>query len=430
MPLSEYADWWDGEKRQSEKILNDWVQDNPQWWVVFLATGAQTSMDLGAGFVDVLRLGEGAAKGGVTGWGQDGLRVLMLLGPLARAGGVASRFLTPLLRSGNLRVAVQVAGVDGPCTFQAVNNAVAIMRGKNLFVTVADMARGMGTNLSKLKLGAGGLYELSAWIDELVPFLRQAGVRVKEVGGLTQVEQVVALAQRETGPVIFAIRTTVRNGAGATEEILHSVIAMRTPTGAVQFADYGGKFVRSLPELVKNLGYGTPTTAIELLQSGSSAAIIDGARLTGEFAMKLTRFAIVLEGLAAIQTTENGVEMAVPANLAAADAPRKEEKTPTPAVVVKGSFDAYKSRVNGRPVIRLPEMVITAGKPVAPQADWLTGVQFRLNALGFGAGPVDGIIGPLTRRAVRRFQQTYPPLAVDEIPGPRTQAKLVEICGY
>src|SRR5262249_46655436 len=147
--------------------------------------------------------------------------------------------------------------------------------------------------------------------DELVPFLRRAGMRVKEVKGLTGLDEVTALAQKETGPVIFAIRTTVRNAAGATEEILHSVIAMRTPGGAVRFADYGGKFVGSLRQLVENLGYGSPVCDIKLLQSGSSATIINGATLTGEWAIKLAKGAfIVMEGVAAIETNENGVEFA------------------------------------------------------------------------------------------------------------------------
>ena len=41
---------------------------------------------LGAGFVDVLRFGQGVAEGGVKGVGEDALRLLMLLGPLGRAG--------------------------------------------------------------------------------------------------------------------------------------------------------------------------------------------------------------------------------------------------------------------------------------------------------------------------------------------------------
>jgi len=60
----------------------------------------------------------------------------------------------------------------------------------------------------------------------------------------------------------------------------------------------------------------------------------------------------------------------------------------------------------------------------------LTGVQYRLNALGFGAGPVDGILGPLTRKAALTFQRSYLPLKMDGIPGPKTQARLSQICGY
>ena len=63
MALSSLADWWDRQKLDSEKILTDWVQENPQWWAIAVAGTVQTTMDLGAGFVDVLRFGEGAAQG-------------------------------------------------------------------------------------------------------------------------------------------------------------------------------------------------------------------------------------------------------------------------------------------------------------------------------------------------------------------------------
>ncbi|HEY5796714.1 MAG TPA: peptidoglycan-binding domain-containing protein, partial [Bosea sp. (in: a-proteobacteria)] len=129
----------------------------------------------------------------------------------------------------------------------------------------------------------------------------------------------------------------------------------------------------------------------------------------------------------AIETNE-GVDLAAPVVVAATSVPAKQD--PAPPEVVKGSFDAFKERKQGRTVIRLPEMVIKAGGKAAPRAEWLTGVQFRLNALGFGAGPVDGIKGPKTTKAVRSFQKTYPPLKIDGIPGPRTQEKLVEICGF
>jgi hypothetical protein len=421
MPLSELADWWDSQKRQSEAILTEWVQDNPQWWAVAIAGTVQTTMDLGAGFVDVLRFGEGMAQGGIKGFGKDLLRLLVILGPLGRAGGMVSR----LVHLSRLRLAMQVGAVDGPCTFQAVNNAMSILKGTNLFVTVDDMAAAMGKSLPELTK-TGNIYELAAWIDDLVGLIR-GSARVKEVMGLTDLRQVVALAERESGVAIFAIRTTVKTAAG-TEELRHSVIAVRNATGAVRFADYGGKFVNSLDQLITNLGYGAPIKT-ELLQSGMNAAVIDGMKLTGEYAATLARGAfLVLEGITAIETRENGVEFAVPVAVTATNAPAKQD--PAPTEVIKGSFDAFKARKAGKPVIRMPEVVIKAGRRAAPRADWLTGVQFRLNALGFGAGPVDGIIGPRTLRAVYAFQKAYPPLRIDGIPGPRTQGMLVEICGY
>lgn len=55
----------------------------------------------------------------------------------------------------------------------------------------------------------------------------------------------------------------------------------------------------------------------------------------------------------------------------------------------------------------------------------MTGIQARLNNLGYSCGAVDGIIGPLTRASLRSFQEDHG-LKVDGIPGPITQGKLKE----
>ena len=57
-----------------------------------------------------------------------------------------------------------------------------------------------------------------------------------------------------------------------------------------------------------------------------------------------------------------------------------------------------------------------------------TGVQARLNNLGYNTGPVDGIVGPRTTDAIREFQEKYS-LTVDGIAGPETRGKLVEVHG-
>lgn len=58
----------------------------------------------------------------------------------------------------------------------------------------------------------------------------------------------------------------------------------------------------------------------------------------------------------------------------------------------------------------------------------LRGVQARLNNIGFYAGPVDGLWGSQTRRAVRRFQAAGS-LQVDGLVGPKTREALLEAYG-
>jgi hypothetical protein len=57
-----------------------------------------------------------------------------------------------------------------------------------------------------------------------------------------------------------------------------------------------------------------------------------------------------------------------------------------------------------------------------------SGIQARLSNLGYPCGSIDGIIGPLTRAAVRQFQDDNN-LTVDGIAGPITQKKLKELHG-
>jgi N-acetylmuramoyl-L-alanine amidase len=57
-----------------------------------------------------------------------------------------------------------------------------------------------------------------------------------------------------------------------------------------------------------------------------------------------------------------------------------------------------------------------------------TGIQARLNNLGFDCGEVDGVIGKKTKAAIEDFQE-WAGLDVDGIAGPETQAKLKSAYG-
>ena len=61
--------------------------------------------------------------------------------------------------------------------------------------------------------------------------------------------------------------------------------------------------------------------------------------------------------------------------------------------------------------------------------DTISGVQARLNNLGYDSGKVDNIQGPITTAALRAFQTDNSPLAVDGIYGPKTRAVLLDKYG-
>ena len=421
MSLSEYADWWDKQKKDSEKVLEEWVQDNPQWWAIGIATATSTAMELGAGMVDALRFGEGLAQGDVKGVAKDAMRLLVLVGPLAKLGGMLGR----LAQTQMIRLAVTTKGVTGPCTFTAVNNALSIVGGGNrsLFFTVREAAQALGKPLAGLAK-VGGKYKLAAWIDDLIPFLTKQGVRLRNLGTAKSVTDVASAARTENGVVIFAIEWA--DMAGKLQR--HSMIAVRTVSG-VRFADYGGKFISSLSELASRGGIWAAKGGYSIAATASkgSSILIEGMETIGaleKYGMEVFKGGILLlEGIHAVETPD-GVDLAFPVTTAAAIETDSHEPE-----IVKQSFEAFKARKNGRPIVRLPAINIVGRRNAPPRSDWLTGVQYRLNAIGFGAGPVDGIMGPKTKKAVTAFQKTYG-LRVDGIPGPRTQEKLVEICGF
>lgn len=61
--------------------------------------------------------------------------------------------------------------------------------------------------------------------------------------------------------------------------------------------------------------------------------------------------------------------------------------------------------------------------------EYVSGYQARLKNLGYDCGPVDGVLGPRTKAAVRAFQRDNPPLVVDGDCGPKTRGMLADVYG-
>ncbi len=80
------------------------------------------------------------------------------------------------------------------------------------------------------------------------------------------------------------------------------------------------------------------------------------------------------------------------------------------------------------------------GQPIGPHVRWQlqiacldpvdhpSGIQARLNNLGYDCGPVDGILGHRSKEAVRVFQEDNQ-LKVDGVAGPNTKDKLIQVYG-
>src|SRR5580765_8875339 len=156
---SDIADWWDEQHRISSKALDDFVDEHPNWFGIIVAGTAATAMDLGAGLVDVLRFGEGAAEGGVKGFAKDGLRALQL----APAIGKFSRFAFARFMADS---------PGGVCTWVSAAKALRQI-GTKSFASVAELAEAAGLRFNQL----GG-----AWVSDLLPVLRRLGARVTGLG--------------------------------------------------------------------------------------------------------------------------------------------------------------------------------------------------------------------------------------------------------
>jgi hypothetical protein len=440
---SDIADAFETKRRKRHADLEEWVTENPQWWAVGLATVGATSMDFLGGWVDALRLGEGAAESWETGSlrpvATDGLRVLTLLTPVTGAvRGAAAQAVRQSLLVRGLRLAARPKGLTGPCTFQAANNVARLAKGRDLFVTLKQMARAKGKNLSTLGKD-GGKYRLGAWFDELLPVIRDAGIKASQVVGVNTIRGVVELTQRVRGVVVFAFKVQVRTPDGGTRVIHHTVLAWRGLGGRVKFADYGGKVFDTLEALIARWGKPIEDVALSTrkLPGGGfapPATVIGTPRIDSHALVRATDAVVELFSLVGvptllsnaevIETAEDGADIGIPVQVVASSIPGQQDLAP--AEVVEESLENFTRRKDGRP----PKATPPSASGDIPRSDWLTGVQFRLNHLGYCAGPVDGIMGTRTERAVRAFQKGHPPLKVDGIPGPRTQARLAEVCGY
>jgi LysM repeat protein len=347
LAASDIADWWSEQHRSSKRELDQFVDEHPNWFGVFVAGTTATAMDLGAGLVDVLRLGEGAAEGGLKGFAQDGLRLLQV----APAAGKLSRFALA-------RVMVDPGG--GICTW--VTGAKALRQiGIKAFASVDDLAQAAGLR----SIGQLG----GAFVDTMTPILQKLGARVIPLGKPANLEAINAAVHRE-GVALFSVRWS-----HASQQVGHTIYAFRDVLGRLRYADRTGAIVGTLAELEKFYpGIGSANVY-------GTAALLQGPRI------------LISEGLAVLGMEIRTQLAANPETVAQAfDIKKKTASNPTPPlsarfhVVQSGDWlsklairyygDMYKwpiiHEANRRVIGANPNLIQPGQKLVIPELPKLT----------------------------------------------------------
>jgi hypothetical protein len=265
--LEKAANWWDGQRKDTEDILQEWVNDSDSSFAMHskavTAALVSTSMALGAGLVDVLRLGEGVKEGG-WGYAQDGLRLLSFAGPVVRLG-----------RLGLAKWTVDPMPNEGICAMVAIAKAMR-QTGNRFFLRAEEVIGKMVEIPGDLSLIVNKLKYFFGARTTLVPYIYSGPERLGQI-----------LTNHPKSVVLFNIswKWKVR---GFEEEVAHMMYAFKDSLGRVKIADRSGKIVSSLKELdslYPNISSGTLYGNAVVVHN---AIIVEGASFFSMLAIEVT----------------------------------------------------------------------------------------------------------------------------------------------
>jgi hypothetical protein len=286
-----------------------------------------------------------------------------------------------------------------------ISGAQAVRRAGQMVLMKLDdiLLKSHGARLLDLALDSRTGISLS----KLADVLRQLGAKVNSIHGVSSIDDVARVMQgSDVGIIHIKWFNTIKS-----KESQHAIHVFIDHLGKLRISDRTGHVVSSLQELGRLVpAYGGIENAV--VHEGVPALLVRGLKVLeiidrvgfAEFFLALTPQIIVNADQADPEIVVQSVEAKIM---------RDETKT-VPA--------------------KLPPAPVTAKtvkklKPKVPPVEYLTGVKFRLNHLGYAAGPPIHLYDEKCKRAIRAFQRDYR-LLVDAIPGPQTQGKLRQVCGY
>lgn len=220
--FTEMADWFERNRNESEQVLDRLVEDSGySTGAMVTASTTKAFMTFGAGFVDLLRLGDGIKEGSLKGVGEDALRFVAVF-PVGKA--------TSMLKSAKgLSVARFIADTGGPNCFwiasaKALRQVGQKYKGR-LFVSVDDLAKALKMPVN-----------LPWRIPDLatgMSYLRQLGAKVGPIKKVSSVDDIVRILPRDGSVVMVAVHV-MKNGKIVAG---HAIYVFRNAFGQVRFMD-------------------------------------------------------------------------------------------------------------------------------------------------------------------------------------------------
>ena len=252
MIASDCADWWDKQLKDYHAELEEYVLENPGLFGVCVATAKASAADFAhAYFVDLARLGEGFAAGGVKGVVQDIFRGLSFI-PAGKI--LTSVKAIPLPIIGRVVQVITNSWLwrtigGGNCV--PISIAQALQRtGQKFVVGLAEIASALGQSLTDIYKNG-----VRNW-STIGPALNKLGVEFVALFPQSgKFDDVWRFASGADGPIlvrIFGKRYEMVNGVKTLVDAGHAVLVGKTGSG-VKIIDRSGMF-NSLDDLSR--GYG------------------------------------------------------------------------------------------------------------------------------------------------------------------------------
>jgi hypothetical protein len=253
-------------KLEFQSWVNNVYRSEGETWRFYGAAGTAAGAEalytfaggVASGFVDVLRVGQGIAKGTVGGFAQDGLRVITVAGGLFRVFRVATATL------------IEVGGPMSCVVSSTAKAGVLSGRWLNLNAFFDQAASLYGGRAMVSAANFMGL-QLKSYLDFLRLFAPVTTVTVHSV------DEVINVARVANGPVMFAVNWGKTSVQGA-----HMMVAFRDLFGRIRFTDQLGRAVAHPSEVgppLHSLRDGTAmilheAKVVEFLRGGAALQVV------------------------------------------------------------------------------------------------------------------------------------------------------------